>query len=166
MRFDWLRPIPQRPDYWATSSGAILSTKKGRLRRLSGHIHGGGYRYVMLSFGGGKAKQAVHRLVASAFLGLPKEGQLCRHLNGDQLDNRAENLAWGSHVDNALDRVLHGTDARGENNPAAKLNSKKVRTVRRLLSEKKSPAEIADEFGVSSSCIQGIASGRTWRFEP
>jgi hypothetical protein len=50
----------------------------------------------------------VNRLVAMAFHGLPEEGQVCRHLNGNSLDNRAVNLAWGSHKENVADLLEAG----------------------------------------------------------
>ncbi len=54
----------------------------------------------------------VHTLVATAFHGPRPERTECRHLNGDMLDNRAENLVWGSHSENMLDAVRHGTHGR------------------------------------------------------
>ena len=50
----------------------------------------------------------VNRLVAMAFHGLPEEGQVCRHLNNNPLDNRAVNLAWGSHKENVADLLEAG----------------------------------------------------------
>lgn len=45
---------------------------------------------------------AVHILVAEAFLG-PRPGGMeeCRHLDGDKLNNRADNLRWGTRPGNA-----------------------------------------------------------------
>jgi hypothetical protein len=47
-----------------------------------------------------------HRLVMARYLGralLP--GELVRHLNGNKKDNRIENLALGSHLENTMDHV-------------------------------------------------------------
>jgi hypothetical protein len=74
-----------------------------------------GYRRVILYKGDGSARRRflVHRLVCEAFNGPGLPGQVARHLNGDPLDNRAVNLAWGTQVDNMLDSVSHGTHPMG-----------------------------------------------------
>lgn len=46
----------------------------------------------------------VARLVASAWLGEPKDGMTVNHINGDYNDNRPENLEWVSLADN----IKHG----------------------------------------------------------
>ncbi len=53
----------------------------------------------------------VHTLVLMAFAGpRPADGMVTRHLNGDKLDNRAANLAWGTVQENIHDKFAHGTD--------------------------------------------------------
>ena len=46
----------------------------------------------------------VSRLVATTWCDGYKDGWTVNHINGDQLDNRAENLEWLSHGDN----IRHG----------------------------------------------------------
>lgn len=53
----------------------------------------------------------VHTLVAEAFLGPRPNGQQVRHLNTQSQDNRVENLAYGTGLDNAQDAVVHGKTA-------------------------------------------------------
>jgi hypothetical protein len=49
----------------------------------------------------------VHRLICRAFHGAPPfEGAIVRHLNDEVADCRAENLAWGTHAGNAVDREI------------------------------------------------------------
>ncbi|WP_396275717.1 NUMOD4 motif-containing HNH endonuclease [Gordonia sp. AC31] len=50
----------------------------------------------------------IHQLVCAAFHGPRPEGNVVRHLNGDYLDNRAENLAWGTYAENTQDMIAHG----------------------------------------------------------
>jgi len=68
-----------------------------------------GYLIVTLWRDGKQTSPLVHRLVLSAFESEPTPGQEARHLNGDQTDNRAANLRWGTHSENQLDQVEHGT---------------------------------------------------------
>lgn len=107
---DVWRPIPGWLGlYEAGSGGDIRSLRSGRpLSQTIGH---GGYRRVTLSRGTGSRLEAVHRLVASAFIGPCPDGLVVRHLDGDPSNNRAENLTYGTHSENALDRVRHGRDA-------------------------------------------------------
>lgn len=69
------------------------------------------YRVTLYSDTGRAVHRYVHRLVADAFLGPRPEGLETRHLNGNPLDNRAANLAYGTTSDNQLDSVRHGTHA-------------------------------------------------------
>lgn len=52
----------------------------------------------------------MHQLVAAAFCRKPRNvaGRLViRHLNGNRHDNRAANLAWGTHGENIRDQWRH-----------------------------------------------------------
>lgn len=69
-------------------------------------IHG--YAYVNLSHQNKQIVRRVHQLVALAFLGNRPKGADVRHLDGDQLNNRLSNLAYGSRSDNMRDAVRHG----------------------------------------------------------
>jgi hypothetical protein len=71
---------------------------------------GTGYRQVFLYPGGGARPVArrIHQLVLEHFVGPRPPGAVGRHLNDDRLDNRFENLAWGSESQNALDMVRNG----------------------------------------------------------
>jgi hypothetical protein len=53
----------------------------------------------------GKVTRTVHTLICEAFHGPRPPGLEARHLNDDPLDNRAENLAWGTKADNVADRM-------------------------------------------------------------
>ena len=93
----------------------------GRVRRHDGLLlkpsvprNSREYPAVMLRHSGDRHRVTVHRLVALNFLGLPPfAGAQVRHLDGDHLNPRADNLAWGSGKDNADDRERHGRTARG-----------------------------------------------------
>lgn len=94
----------QRIGYGATRRifGQILSP--GRTK--SGHLH------VSMSAYGESKTCTVHRLVALAFLGDPEPGQEVRHWpDRDPTNNRLDNLRWGTRLENAQDRLAHGTDS-------------------------------------------------------
>src|SRR5690606_25876746 len=68
----------------------------------------------------------VHKEVAYAFLGPRPEGLVVRHLNGDQTDNRVENLAYGTHKDNSQDALRHDTLPKGETHFKSTLTNEQV----------------------------------------
>ena len=117
--------------------------------------------YLMLWTPSGS--KAVHRLVCRAFNGPPNGARVARHLNGDKSNNRATNLAWGTHADNMADSKRHGTDPAGERNGAAKLTEAQVVAIKsRLTNERGNRAALAREFGVSPSMVERIANGQNW----
>lgn len=91
--------------YQASNLGRIRSKRCVLKQRLNYR----GYPVVELSKPPGSVETLVHRLIASAFHGVPPEGHECRHLDGEKTNNRAFNLAWGTHSENAMDQVRHGT---------------------------------------------------------
>lgn len=69
-----------------------------------------GYMQVVLP---DRKKHSVHRMVACAFFGLPKDGDVVNHKNGIRNDNRLENLEWCSQSYN----IKHANKLFGYKNP-------------------------------------------------
>lgn len=69
-----------------------------------------GYPQVVLSRHSLERTRPVHRLVGEAFIGPLPKGLVTRHLNGNQTDNRAVNLAYGTRRENSEDMLRHGTN--------------------------------------------------------
>ena len=138
--------------------GEQLRTFPGKMLKLNKCTNN--YTFVQLSKPGFKAKcQLVHRLVAEAFLGpAPDKHEVC-HKNGDRSDNRALNLRWGTRKSNHADKILHGTDNRGENNHMCKLREKDVIAIRRSLLPLKA---LAVEYKVSEPTISDIRNYKSW----
>jgi len=70
-----------------------------------------GYRQVVLSINGVPTGNRVHRLVCIAYHGSPPslDKRWVLHSDGNPVNNRPENLRWGSVQDNADDAVRHAT---------------------------------------------------------
>jgi len=77
------------------------------------------YPSVSLCMNGGRVKKFLHVLLAEHFIPNPNNFKFVRHLNDDKLDFRLENLAWGTHADNAADAIRNGKFVflKPENNP-------------------------------------------------
>lgn len=78
-------------------------------RMIEGKIDRNGYRIVTLCRYGDEWTARAHRVVLAAFVGPCPEGQVVRHLNGVQDDNRLMNLAYGTPLENSADQRRHGT---------------------------------------------------------
>lgn len=103
------RPVPGFPGYQVSSLGTIYSNRQGG-RELRPARNAGGYPHVSLRRDGERHHRYVHQLVAEVFIGPRPVGMEVRHLDGDRLNNSADNLQYGTAAENAQDRVRHGTD--------------------------------------------------------
>lgn len=99
--------------YEVSDQGRICSIPRKGVRGgvLWASVKTRGYRGVTLCRGGERRYAWVHQLVIEAFDGPRPPGHQIRHLDGDRLNNRRENLSYGSASENMLDSVRHGTHA-------------------------------------------------------
>lgn len=72
-----------------------------------------------------------------------------------------KHLRWDTVQGNADDRVVHGTENKGEKNGAAKLTVEQVREIRSQIGLR-SNRLIAEEYGLCRQTISDIARRRRW----
>ena len=153
-------PIPGYEDRYEVSNRGQVWCKQGYVVTAGVDRHG--YLDVRLSRGsrGTQRHHFIHRLVLLAFVGQPPPGKEgTRHLNGNSLDCCLTNLVWGDPIENAADKVLHGTAPREEQNPHRKLTREQVARIR----EGGEPAAaLADDFGVHVANVYYIRAGKGW----
>jgi HNH endonuclease/NUMOD4 motif len=108
---------------------------------------------------------AVHRLVATAFIGPCPPGKEVCHGPGGKTDNRAVNLRYDTHTGNMADRLRDGTDGRGTKNHQAKLTEAAVADIRsRARAGRRGiQKKLADEYGVDPLTISFIVNRKTWK---
>lgn len=113
----------------------------------------------------GKIK--VHRLVAYQKWGedIYRHGVEVRHLDGDITNFSVDNLALGTHQQNALDipkeRRLDRAQKAG--NAVRKYDAEKRQEIRRFYVSTRSYKHTMARFGISSSVVQYIVNGWTGR---
>ncbi len=131
--------------------------------QLRGRVVRGGYLQVALYRDGKPTFRYVHNLVLEAFVGpRPKGMEACHAPDNDRTNNAINNLRWGTPKSNGEDKVKHGTSARGERSGKARLTEKMVIRARALLKTGRTLRGVADEIGVSKSCISEMKRGSTW----
>jgi hypothetical protein len=181
MRPDGTTPIPGFPGYFVTRDGRVWSDHRAPGRWLAPKIGHGGYPLVQLYLGKTRRFVPTHRLVLLTFRGQPQPDQEARHLDGDPANNLLENLSWGTRLENAADKVRHGTMPLGERNGArthperlprgerhrnAKLTDDDVRAIRTQRAMGVGVVELAARYGVTNALISHIARRRAWRHVP
>lgn len=104
------RQIPELNGYYEASSyGRIrrskpgINTEVGRVKKLA--LNPNGYLQVATSIDGAESRHWVHRLVASAFIGVCPDGQQVNHKDGNQYNNNADNLEYVTPLENIKDKM-------------------------------------------------------------
>lgn len=102
----------------------------------------------------------VHSVVLRAFVGPCPSGMVACHNNGNSLCNRLRNLRWDTQAKNNLDQARHGTRARGEMRPEAKLTARKVQYI---LMSNETAVSLAAKYGVTRSTVTAVRIGKNWK---
>ena len=156
-----MKTIEGFPLYAVDENGDVWSLRHGGKRKLKPMLTGAKrkqYRAVGLCRDGVQTNRKVAHLVLEAFVGpRPFPTAQCRHLNDDSLDDRLENLAWGTASDNSCDM------RRNNNGGAQCLTIEQVVEIKRRLADGEYCRRIAGDYGVSRWAIHDIKQGRTWR---
>lgn len=144
---EW-RVVAEFPDYEVSSHGRVrrcrdyvIYNKRKKTSRVK--VPAGmllrpgltrGYPVVCLANGGKKTRKMRHVaiLVCRAFHGEPPSpAHQAAHGDGCPTNNVYTNLRWALPVENAADKIKHGTHPRGTTNPGNKLSEEQVRSIRR-----------------------------------
>lgn len=118
----------------------------------------GGYGGININH---KTKQA-HRVSYELHYGEIPDGTLVCHKCDNPPCVNPHHLFLGNYKVNAEDKCNKGRMPTGERIPTNKLTQENVLEIRRMISFKIPRRKIAKIFGVGSTCITDIATGRTW----
>lgn len=132
------RTIPGFENYEASARGEIRRRSSGG-RSIPGTIlrarvnRSGYFAVTLYAEDGRQCSIGVHRAVAMAFHGLPAADKtnVC-HRDGNRQNNAAENLYWGSPLDNASDRRLHEHARLLVQNPCTTVTSDNIANLKRI----------------------------------
>lgn len=163
------------PRYEVSAAGQLRSwTARGTAARggnkwakvpriVKGTIGNHGYpQFGLLSSKGVLTSVYMHQLVLAAFVGPLPEGLVSRHLNGDPLDNRLENLTYGTHLENHTDRGHHGRTARGVLSGKSKITDEIALAIINRYRSGESQMSIAKSYGLAQTTVSSVIRGETW----
>lgn len=157
--------IPEYSQFYEVSNhGRVRSVKFDKTNLMHPSPNHQGYLRVTLSGPKSLPKtQSVHRLVALTFLGQPPtDKHVVAHNDGSTNNNCVSNLRWATIIENRADMVIHETDKKGERHSLAKLSEIDVANIYKLREKGLFQREIAEHYGVTTSCINRILRGRCW----
>lgn len=187
----WL-PVPNFPEYEVSTQGrvrslarsyqrpnprkvSVIQTIRVKQQILLGWVQAqkSGYKrkMVMLCRGGTSHPKKVAHLVLEAFVGPMPDGMGSLHSDGDSLNNRLDNLRWGTQLENVLDSVRHGTKTKppvryGESHHATTLEEKDIYEIRNAPRTRGMTFRLAEKFGVTDVTIGRIRDRKTWKGLP
>jgi hypothetical protein len=161
---DPLRGRPSRQSYLRWLKAHRLH--KGRACLIWPFFRCGYGRAGYLMFKGKQENAA--RIMCRLAHGAPFKDAFATHTcgNGHGGCVNPQHLRWATAKQNQSDRVRHGTDLRGEKHPNTKFTRNQILTIRRLISEGWSKAEVARKFGTRPQHISNIAFKRIWAWLP
>ena len=130
----------------ASSLGRIRNDKHERVLISSVNNGDGRARICARSVEGVVKPYLVHRLVAQAFLTNEENKPFVCHKDGNCLNNKVENIYYGTAKDNYYDSIRHGT---AYNTPTS---NKIKKEIIRLFNEGLRPSQIQREIGSLAYC--------------
>lgn len=156
MKEQWL-PVPGYPQYLISDKGNVFSKKSNR--ELNPWIDSttGYYRfYVQNRKSDKKVKPYVHRLVASLFIENPNGYTYVNHLDGNKLNNSADNLEWCSQKRNVQHAFKMGLVNHTTGVQQLREDGSFIRTYQSI-------HEAGRDLGISAMNIHSVCKGRRQR---
>lgn len=163
------RQIDGYPNYRVGTDGTVWSFYLGRKRaptprwkQLKTPLHDKHKgRCVVNIWEGKKVRHTyVSTLVLEAFVGPRPKGYECCHFpDPNPLNNRLNNLMWGTPQENTKHQYVHNTRVQGEKHPQCKLSNEDVKAIR-AMGKTQRQKQIAETFGITVGYVSVILSGK------
>lgn len=124
-----------------------------------------GYSRMLLWSGDKSNKCLVHRLVAQAFIPNPDSKPQVNHIDGNKLNNHADNLEWATGSENQAHAVRTGLRSIqvGEQASQAKLTQLEALDVLTRIANGARDIDVVRATGFNRATINDIRHRRTWK---
>ena len=133
-------------------------------KEMIGCIDRCGYKEIIMN---GKFHR-VHRVVADTFVTNDDNKPCVNHIDGNKLNNHADNLEWVTHSENTkhayetgLEKIKYGEDTANH-----KLTQEEVRLIRQIYKKRDKEygaVALSKRFNVDRTTILDIIKFKTWR---
>jgi hypothetical protein len=155
------RTIPGFSRYLFREDGNVITLCGLAPRVLRGHKSTFGYMHMDLTRDDGTLRRGPRSsIICEAFHGPRPPGNVCRHLDGNPVNDVPSNLAWGTQSQNCMDKHAHGTAQIGERSGANTIPESVVRYMKAHPEE--SVCSIARRFNVGRRGLAHAKTGKTW----
>ena len=148
--------------FQVSNFGRVKSFYRGKKLILKPSLHEKGYLRVVLYTNGKNKIFRIHRLVAQLFIPNPENKPEINHVDGNKLNNFAENLEWVTHAENMGHAAAVGLNKTGAQHPLAKLTDEQVKSIRNNPSGL-SIRQLAKLFGVDPTVISEVQCGKSYK---
>lgn len=162
------KKVPDFHGYEVSKTGVVRSlvdnhgNKRLTPKILKQNINRGGYPYVVLRRKNTHKYYVVSRLILIVFKGPQPSHIQAAHNDGNKQNNTLSNLKWKTPLQNAQDKLIHGTHGIGQNNPNSKLNERQVREINDFLLMGHSTRRLGTRYKISATQISNIKVGISW----
>lgn len=151
-----------RSGWYPTSKGRHFNAERQKFLKPNTRKTDGYQKLVLVDSDGAQHTLYLHNVVLLAFVGECPDGMECRHFDGDPSNNRLSNLLYGTRIENAQDRIRHGTSTRGKVHNTTKLTLVQVAQIKARIASGESDTSIAKDYPVTRGEIHHIRSGVAW----
>lgn len=147
----WFREVRNK---WGSVN--MRSTQGRSIKALVGHQ---GRFFVGLCLNGHTVRHTVSSLVMLSFAGARPAGLCVLHTDGDNKNNKLQNLRYGTHKENSADARRHGTLMLGERHWGTRLTVDDILLIRRSAD---TGVCLAAMYGVTPAAISLIRTRKNW----
>lgn len=147
------KPIKEDARYFVSDQGNVYSTITNKMLSQKVRSNTCPYYYVSFRKNGKLKHKNVHRLVAEAFVENPHKKPCVNHIDGNKLNNRAENLEWVTDAENQQHAFSMGL-SKTPSNRIEKAIASRQRRVKNITT-----GEIFESIVESAKAIGGQHSG-------
>lgn len=153
---------PLKHSYTISDTGVVYNVSTGKVVRGTSITATNRYRKIHLD-----KFRSLHRLVAEHFVHnpAPHVRTQVNHIDGNRLNNAADNLEWVTPSQNMLHAYATQLKTNvGEVNPNARLTEADVKRIRILARQGSTDQQIRDSLNlpVSVACVKSIRTFRSW----
>jgi len=158
------KPLPSNPSYLISDKGRVYSKKRKRFLLCSKKNRG--YKMIGVYDNGKEKTRPVHQLVMEAFVGPRPDNYQVNHIDGNKINNSADNLEYCTPSQNQKHAYRMGLQKRqnGETHGKCKLTDLQIREIReKINSGAFLQRELAKKYNVCRQLIGRIKQNPNYR---